>query len=402
MLFLRHIITTFFLSTSALAFQGTGATVQCCLRGAALAHPAFWQSCPGTAACALCIAAGHDVASRMCRIAEPMSGAPLGSSGFDFWGATLRPNKTFECRVDDALLHITSICLDTVIADPKERSVVTVTTGDEQTFVIASLREGVAEQRTVDLCFKEGEAFRFKVTGSSPVHLVGYLQPLGDAEGPGDGSDDSDEGHEESEDEAVDTEDDEPGTAMRGGQKRRQSPSPDGAEAEGGREPDEGSGVDGEGAAPTRRPKKKVKRSDTAAPQAPAKPEAPAVGTPEGESGVRTLAGNVTVRDLEVGHGKEARGGAKCGVLYTGRLKGGKVFDSNAKSRQPFFFTLGAGDVIKGWDVGVAGMRVGGRRTIVCPPKMAYGRRGAYPDIPPNSTLEFDVRLAGLKARPPK
>lgn len=111
------------------------------------------------------------------------------------------------------------------------------------------------------------------------------------------------------------------------------------------------------------------------------------------KGGERTLSGNVKVEDIVVGKGDEAKSGKKVQVYYEGRLKtNNKVFDSS-KQGNGFKFKLGQGEVIKGWDVGVAGMKVGGKRRITCPPHMAYGARGSPPVIPPNSTLVFEVEL---------
>jgi FKBP-type peptidyl-prolyl cis-trans isomerase len=118
----------------------------------------------------------------------------------------------------------------------------------------------------------------------------------------------------------------------------------------------------------------------------------PAVGKGRGRS-----PGNLVVEDLVVGKGKQAKSGDQVQVQYVGVLfKNGKEFDASWKGKrggQPFPFTLGAGQVIPGWDQGVAGMRVGGRRKLVIPADLAYGAQGYPPDIPPNSALIFDVDL---------
>jgi FKBP-type peptidyl-prolyl cis-trans isomerase len=97
-----------------------------------------------------------------------------------------------------------------------------------------------------------------------------------------------------------------------------------------------------------------------------------------------------------VGSGEVAEVGDDVEMSYVGKIHGipmGPQFDA-AKS---FVFTLGAGDVIKGWDLGVKGMRVGGERTLVVPPKLGYGKKGSGPDIPPDSTLHFKVTLKSIK-----
>ena len=102
--------------------------------------------------------------------------------------------------------------------------------------------------------------------------------------------------------------------------------------------------------------------------------------------------------DLAVGTGAEAAKGKMVSVHYTGWLTDGKKFDSSKDRGQPFQFPLGRGHVIEGWDQGVAGMKVGGKRKLTIPPELAYGARGTPGGpIPPNATLVFDVELVGVK-----
>ena len=108
--------------------------------------------------------------------------------------------------------------------------------------------------------------------------------------------------------------------------------------------------------------------------------------------------------DAQVGTGDEAAAGQQVTVHYTGWLydaskddKKGTKFDSSRDRNEPFAFRLGEGQVIAGWDQGVAGMKIGGQRTLVIPPGMGYGARGAGGVIPPNATLVFDVELLGVK-----
>jgi len=101
--------------------------------------------------------------------------------------------------------------------------------------------------------------------------------------------------------------------------------------------------------------------------------------------------------DLKVGTGAEAKAGQTVSVHYTGWLTDGKKFDSSVDRGQPFQFALGMGQVIKGWDEGVKGMKVGGKRKLTIPAALGYGARGAGGVIPPNATLIFDVELLGIR-----
>ncbi|GMI75491.1 FK506 BINDING PROTEIN 53 [Hibiscus trionum] len=116
-------------------------------------------------------------------------------------------------------------------------------------------------------------------------------------------------------------------------------------------------------------------------------------------SQARTFPNGLVVQELEMGKpdGKRASRGKQVSVHYIGKLqKNGKIFDSNV-GRAPFKFRLGVGEVIKGWDVGVEGMRIGDKRKLIIPPAMGYGSKGAGGRIPPNAWLEFDVELVGVR-----
>jgi len=109
-----------------------------------------------------------------------------------------------------------------------------------------------------------------------------------------------------------------------------------------------------------------------------------------------TQPAGLQITDTVVGTGTEAKAGQTISVHYTGTLDNGTKFDSSVDRGEPFTFTLGAGQVIQGWDEGFAGMKVGGKRTLVIPPALGYGNQ-AVGTIPANSTLHFDVELLDVK-----
>jgi FKBP-type peptidyl-prolyl cis-trans isomerase FkpA len=128
------------------------------------------------------------------------------------------------------------------------------------------------------------------------------------------------------------------------------------------------------------------------APALAAAPAAPAKTTGKGT----TTASGLKYWDLKKGSGATAKAGDSVKVHYTGWLTDGKKFDSSLDRDEPFSFKLGAGMVIKGWDEGVAGMKIGGKRQLRIPPDLGYGAGGAGGVIPPNATLVFDVELLGV------
>ena len=124
--------------------------------------------------------------------------------------------------------------------------------------------------------------------------------------------------------------------------------------------------------------------------------DASGLGGPIEAKAPQVTASGLRITDLTLGKGAEATAGQTVVVNYRGTLESGKEFDSSY-DRGPFSFPLGAGRVIKGWDEGVAGMKVGGKRKLVVPPDLGYGSRGAGGVIPPNATLIFEVELLEIK-----
>ena len=110
-----------------------------------------------------------------------------------------------------------------------------------------------------------------------------------------------------------------------------------------------------------------------------------------------TTGSGLKYTDVKVGDGAAAVSGKTVSVHYTGTFPDGRKFDSSLDRNEPFSFELGAGRVIKGWDEGVAGMKIGGKRKLVIPPELGYGQRGAGNVIPPGAVLHFTVELLGVE-----
>ena len=125
--------------------------------------------------------------------------------------------------------------------------------------------------------------------------------------------------------------------------------------------------------------------------------DASALGGPLESADTRVTSSGLTITDLTLGEGAEAAAGQTVVVHYRGTLENGKQFDASYDRVTPFSFPLGAGRVIKGWDEGVQGMKVGGKLKLVIPPDLAYGSRGAGGVIPPDATLIFEVELLDVK-----
>jgi peptidylprolyl isomerase len=135
----------------------------------------------------------------------------------------------------------------------------------------------------------------------------------------------------------------------------------------------------------------------TAANETPQASSSPAAPTPTSSANMTKTASGLKYTDLKVGDGPSPKPGQTCSVHYTGWLTNGTKFDSSLDRGQPFAFAIGQGQVIKGWDEGVMGMKVGGKRKLMVPPDLAYGPSGYPPVIPPNSELVFDVELLGVQ-----
>ncbi|KDN44456.1 hypothetical protein RSAG8_05503, partial [Rhizoctonia solani AG-8 WAC10335] len=316
-------------------------------------------------------------------------------------------------------------------------------------FVLCALTPGKVEQQPLDLVVPEGEEIEFLVTGKNRIHLYGnYIQQSPDEdEDEDDDEDDPDEDEDEDDDEDefdlgeipsdLELEEDEEAGDSGRFEEIKDTPTSEikdtptsvktGKRA---REDEEMADVSTATAADTsattpKKEKKRAKKLKNEAGKAAAAPattvatettttttsitasspnkekkgkpaEKKEVAKPVEKKEGGKKDGEKKKKDKTVGSGPAAKAGKKIGMRYIGRLKNGKVFDSNTKGK-PFFFNLGKGDVIKGWDEGIPGMLVGGERVLTIPAAKAYGKRGAPPDIPPNSDLIFEVKLVEIK-----
>ncbi|CAH2351099.1 FK506-binding protein 3 [[Candida] railenensis] len=308
--------------------------------------------------------------------------------------------------------------------------------GEVSEFVVCTLSPKVQFQQTIDITINPEEEVYFVVTGSYPIHLSGnYVEhPADDEDSDSDEEDYLEDDEDEydmtpDEDELIyDLEDLEDASDIENkieelveqDSKKRSAAEEDVEEDE---EEEE------EEAAPVTKKSKKAKSDDKKSvqftkelEQGPTgstlvekketkkekkerakKEAAAAVAKETAESGepkdkkypTKTLLGGVIAEDRKLGKGPQAKSGNKVGIRYIGKLKNGKVFDKNT-SGKPFSFGLGKGECIKGFDLGVAGMAVGGERRVVIPAKMGYGSQ-SLPGIPANSELTFDIKLVSIK-----
>ncbi|WWC64352.1 uncharacterized protein I303_106962 [Kwoniella dejecticola CBS 10117] len=294
----------------------------------------------------------------------------------------------------------------------------------EETNVIASLTAGRTEQATVNLTFVEGDVVIFETTGENAVHLLGnYIDQFPDVPSDSEsdydsefsGSDDySDLYGSDDDDIELDTEEEEAVAKIT--EIPTEKPAKKAAAAE---EKPKKAALAASDAKPAQ--KRKADDIDSPAKTAPAaaaaadteglsknqkkkmakkaklEAETPAPAVKKEEKKVpskRTLDSGLIIEDVKVGEGQVAKTGKRLGMRYVGKLTTGKQFDANT-SGKPFSFVLGKGEVIKGWDQGLAGMAVGGERRLTIPANLAYGSQ-KIPGIPKNSTLKFDVKLVSI------
>jgi len=282
-----------------------------------------------------------------------------------FWGLVVRPGKRYETVVEEPF-RITKACLEPSTAAEKVSSLY-LESDNSREFIIASLSTEIFNV-SLDLAFNLGEKICFKVEGLGSVHLSGNLLRPDEADiemmDQSDSSMDDDEGSIDDSESSSDESTCEPETQKKGNDDVKHTNTNK----------------------PEDTPKVKLK-----VPALKSKQQQPK------QAETKTSNDGVVVEDLIVGVGQVARKGNGVGLYYKGWLQNNsKVFDS-CLSGKPFKFKLGSGQVIAGWDKGVVGMKVGGKRRLTIPARMGYGSSGAPPRIPPNATLVFDVECKFVK-----
>ncbi|KAJ3359798.1 peptidylprolyl isomerase fpr4 [Allomyces javanicus] len=323
-----------------------------------------------------------------------------------FFGIELAPGQAgaMECPAD---LRLTLASLPHDIKDDTARTTVYLTVDDAEPLPLCTLRAGTVDQQALDIVVDAGSNIELSVKGPNNVALMGNFDFTGieegdsddeededeDSEGEGDGEDqdDEEEGSDEDEDEEMEEDDDEEEVPPPTKAEIKKQQAKEQAKKEQAKKLEQAKKAEQQ---QQKAQEQKKRKSETPVEEAPAKKAKAAEFTPT----TTTLKGGLKVTDLTPADASapRAKSGQYVQMRYIGKLTNGKVFDSNTKG-QPFGFKLGKGEVISGWDQGIVGLAVGQRRKLVIPPKMAYGARGAPPEIPPNATLEFEVKLVAIR-----
>ncbi|XP_015585605.1 46 kDa FK506-binding nuclear protein [Cephus cinctus] len=371
-----------------------------------------------------------------------------------FWGLIMEPNKRYTQTVEKSF-HVSMASLDVTTAD--DEIVQVMFCYDNRNYLLCSLKKGSAWQVPLDLNFQEGTKIAFTSNGRGHVHLTGYLIPdeddldLDDVEEEDDDEDIPQLVSKQSKRKALDSPK-ETKTSKRIKQEQQQEDEEslddehddddlDEDDSEDGIDEDDEEEVDDEEADDDEedeeeeeiveeeeeevvetivKPQKKNKQTlqqqqqqqqkvkqdkqkmvngkelkQEQVKQKKNKGEQQQLNTAKHEQKARVIEGGVQIEDIKLGSGAPAKSGKFISVYYVGRLKNGKKFDSTNHG-DGFKFRLGKGEVIKGWDIGIAGMKTGGKRRITIPPALAYGAKGSPPVIPGNSTLIFEVELRNV------
>ncbi|CAK9806070.1 39 kDa FK506-binding nuclear protein [Anthophora quadrimaculata] len=362
-----------------------------------------------------------------------------------FWGLIMEPNKRYTQTVEKSF-HVSMASLDLPISD--DNWVQVMLCYENRSYLLCNLKKSSAWQVPLDLNFQEGTKIAFTCNGHGHVHLTGYLIPdedldLDELEEEEDeevpqlvgkqskrkamdslkheknvkrckqeietessdedieldglneenDSENSEEGDEtflkeeeedsDEEEEGEEDEDDEEEKAAKSQQKDKKNKQQQQVQQE--KKKDKKKLVNG----------KEVKQEQQQNKQEKNKEHQQNEQNVQSDKKKRKLEGGVQIEEINIGTGTPVKSGKFVTVYYVGRLKNGKKFDSTTQGTG-FKFRLGKGEVIKGWDIGIVGMKVGGKRRITIPPAMAYGAKGSPPVIPGNSTLVFEVELKNV------
>jgi len=323
-----------------------------------------------------------------------------------FWSMKLSPNETTEIdqpAIEGYIVHITNACFGAnvnkgsrtvVVVDPSAEE------GDDDTAApVCVLRQGQQENQSLDLLFNESASFSLKGQKPSPVFLTGYIQPPVDGEPMGQ----MDPMYEDMDEEQI-------MSALKAQREQAEALDADDDDAEDEvSEPPAKKQKTASGAVAKKNAKGKAneKKNDKKRKGQQAKEdEKEGADEQKGDEKKNTkqnkkkkkdmkkMKGGIQYRDMKEGDGEVVKNGDKLRVFYVGQTDDKKVFDK-CISGQGFEFAFGKGDVIKGWDMGLKGMKVGGKRKLVIPPAKAYGAAGSPPNVPPNATLTFTIELKG-------
>ncbi|CAO3625369.1 unnamed protein product [Cunninghamella echinulata] len=372
-----------------------------------------------------------------------------------FFGLTITPGKVYS-QIAENSFRLTMASIGEVSKNARTSLRIKV---DEREFYLCSLTPGKLNQQLLNLIIVKGEEVALSVVGENTIHLTGnYLHEYDEEEDEDDEDYDSDEldsdevdipiEDEEEYDEDMDDEDilngapdgidhakilaylngDIDSDAMDSGSEEELDPSriqeieeeeeqkpaknlskkeqrkqkraaEEQAEQEQAAkkskvEQKKAKADDKKSKAEEKKPKAEEKKSKAEEKKPKAEEKKPA--KQQEQKKVTKLPSGLVIEDVKVGDGQNVKSGARIGMRYIGKLTNGKVFDKNT-SGKPFVFRLGAGEVIKGWDQGIVGMKLGGERKLTIPAALAYGKRGAPPQIPPNATLVFEIKLVSMK-----
>jgi len=329
-----------------------------------------------------------------------------------FWSMKLTPNQATEIdqpAIEGYIVHITNACFGANV-NKGSRTVVVVDPsadeGDDDTAApVCVLRQGQQENQSLDLLFNESASFSLKGQKPSNVFLTGYIQPPVDGEPMGQ----MDPMYEDMDEEQI-------MSALKAQREQAEALDADEGDDEVSEPPAKkqktASGAVAKKGKNNQNKKEDKKRKGKNNQQQKQKEEdAKEENTADEEKGgekkkntkqnkkkkntkMTPMKGGIQYRDMKVGDGAQVKNGDKLRVYYVGQTDDKKVFDK-CISGPGFEFAFGAGDVIKGWDMGLKNMKVGGKRKLVIPPKLAYGAAGSPPNVPGNATLTFTIELKG-------